>query len=98
MTSSQLQSKHSEVEDALAAIDYYFDQGWTDGLPVVPPTEERILEFLRHAGCEPDEIVGTVPARRRIVTAEKVAINAVMAGCRPEYMPVVLAAFRAMCE
>ena len=98
MASSQLRSERREVDDALAAIDYYFDKGWTDGLPVVPPTEPSILEFLRHIGMGPDEIVGTVPARRRVVTAEKLAINAVMAGCKPEYMPVVLAAFQAMCD
>src|SRR5215207_9835579 len=98
VASTQIKSQRFEVDDALAAIDYYFDKGWTDGLPVVPPTEESIREFLRHAGLEPDEVVGSVPARRRVVTAEKLAINAVMAGCRPEYMPVVVAAFRAMCD
>jgi hypothetical protein len=74
------------------AIEAYFERGWTDGLPVVPATPEAIRPFLAVAGLEPGDIVLTEATRRRSISAEKVAINAVMAGCRPEYMPVVVAA------
>ena len=72
--------------------------GWTDGLPVVPPTAEKIGAFLDVVGRSPSAILGTEPVRGRVVTVEKVAINAVMAGCRPEYFPVALAAIEAMLE
>jgi hypothetical protein len=98
MTAGQIASARYEVADALQAIEFYFEKGWTDGLPVVPPTEARVREFLDRAGRAPDEVVGRLDARRRVVTAEKVAINAVMAGCLPEYLPVVIAAVEAMSE
>lgn len=98
MAAPAIGSKRFEVDDALQAIEFYFEKGWTDGLPVVPPTEARVQEFLDRAGRSPDEVVGRLDARRRVVTAEKVAINAVMAGCMPEYMPVVIAAVEAMSE
>ncbi len=78
------------------AIERCYELGWTDGLPVVPPTEERVSEFLNRAGRDASEVVGELPERRRQITAEKVAANAVMAGCLPEYLPVVLAATEAM--
>ncbi|MGH9245446.1 MAG: hypothetical protein ACRD29_14250 [Acidimicrobiales bacterium] len=73
-------------------VELFFDHGWTDGLPIVPPTPERVAAMLDAAHAEPDEVLGTVAERQRSVTAEHAAINAVMAGCRPEYFPVVLAA------
>jgi hypothetical protein len=76
-------------------VEDYFDRGWTDGLPIVPPTPERVENFLAYARLEPDEVLGTVPTREVVATAEKVAINAVMAGCKVEYFPVVVAAVRA---
>ncbi len=76
----------------------FFERGWTDGLPVVPPTPERVRAMLDHAGVEATEIVGTVPERSREITANKAAINAVMAGCRVEYFPVVLAGLSAMLD
>ena len=69
-----------------------------DGLPVVPPTDERILRMLAAPRASPDEIVGEVPPNLAPITVEKVAINAVMAGCKPEYLPVVLAALEAALE
>ena len=91
-----LQSKRHQVSDLDEAIEFYFEQGWTDGLPVIPPTEERIWAFLEAAGLDPDREIAQIKDRRVSVTAEKVAINAVMAGCRPEYMPVVVAATEAI--
>jgi len=82
------------LEDEMEAA---FDRGWTDGLPVVPPTERRVLAMLQGTSRKPDEVVAVVPPDLIPCTVEKVAINAVMAGCRPEYLPVVLAAVEAAC-
>jgi hypothetical protein len=81
-----------------ALIEAYYDAGWTDGLPVVPPTDGTVAAMLAGAGLEGHEVLGEIPGRNTVVTAEKVAINAVMAGCRPEYAPVVVAALRALCR
>jgi hypothetical protein len=80
------------------AIEACFERGWTDGLPVVPATAEAIEPFLAAAGLAHDDVVLREPVRRRIITAEKLAINAVLAGCRPEYMPVLVAALDAMAD
>ena len=85
-----------ELPDTIEAIEFYYEQGLTDGLPVIPPTEERVLQFLDAAGVEPTEVIGTRPSRNWIVTADKVAINAIMAGCLPEFAPVVVASIRAL--
>src|SRR5213594_319306 len=87
-----------DVADAFAANELYQDNGWTDGLPIVPPTDTLVQTFLEAARLAPGDVVGVEPVRRRRLTAEKVAIAAVMAGCRPEYMPVVLAVVRALCD
>jgi len=93
---AQLTSKRYQVNDLPEAMELYFEKGWTDGLPVVPPTEEKIVAMLDAAGLDPDREIAQIKDRRVTVTAEKVAINAVMAGCRPEYMPVVAAAVEAI--
>lgn len=98
MAVQRLASRQYEFDDATEAIEFYFRQGWTDGLPVIPPTVERVQQFLDQAGLSPSDIIGTEPTKGRVITAEKVAINAVMAGCLPEYFPVVVAAVEAMCE
>jgi hypothetical protein len=84
----------AELEDEMEAM---WDRGWTDGLPVVPPTEGRVLAMLDGTTRDPDEVVALVPPNLAPVTVEKVAVNAVLAGCRPEYLPVVLAAVEASC-
>jgi hypothetical protein len=89
------QHRYRSVDDLL---DDYDARGWTDGLPIVAPTPERVETFLDVVGLEPAEVVGTVPSWDVVVDAEHVAINAVMAGCRPEYMPVVVAAVRAITQ
>ena len=91
-----LQSTRYDVADMSAAVDFYFDKGWTDGLPVVPPTENAIWGMLESSGLEPQAEITFIDNRQVSVTAEKVAINGVMAGCRPEYMPVLVAAVEAM--
>ena len=85
-----------EWDESVAAIERCYELGWTDGLPVIPPTITRVQEFLSQVDLKPDIVVGSVPERRRTVTVEKLAANAVMAGCLPEYFPVVLTAARAM--
>ena len=72
-----------------------FSRGWSDGLPVVPPTPVRVLRMLGGTSRDPQESVGRIPPNNAPCTVEKVAINAVMAGCKPEYMPVVLAVVEA---
>lgn len=79
-------------------IEACFERGWTDGLPVVPPTDDRILRMLQGTRRDPQEVIGSVPPNLLPCTVEKAAINAVMAGCLPEYMPVVLAALEAALE
>ena len=93
-----LTSKRWEVESFQEAIELYYRRGWTDGLPVVPPTEDRVMQFLENCGHAPQDIIGTVPERRRSITAEKVAINAIMAGCLPAYAPVVVSAIEAITQ
>ncbi len=87
-----------ESADPIELIEAYFKRGWTDGLPVVPPTDKTVAGMLAGAGLRGDEVIGEIPGRNTVVVAEKVAINAVMAGCKPEYMPVVVAAVRALCH
>lgn len=82
-------------EDEAEAI---FERGWTDGLPVVPPTERRVMRMLAGTTRDPKEVLGLCPPNLGELTVEKVAINAVMAGCKPEYMPVVLAAVEAVLD
>lgn len=84
-----------EKEDAIEAC---FERGWSDGLPVVPPTQARVLAMLEGTTRAADEVLGLMPSNLDTCTVEKVAINAVMAGCRPEYMPVVLAAVEAVLD
>ena len=78
--------------------EFMFDQGFTDGLPVVPPTPSRVLKMLRGTRRDAQEVVATVPPNLAPATVEKVAINAVLAGCKSEYLPVVIAALEAVCS
>ena len=85
-----------EIAASEDLIETCYERGWTDGLPVVPPTRERVLRMLAGTTRKPDEVIGMVPPDLAECTVEKVAINAVMAGCKPEYLPVVLAAVEAV--
>src|SRR3970282_925519 len=95
---TQLSSKRHAVEDLNHAIEFCYQQGWTDGLPVVPPTEPAVRAMLDAAGLAPDTQSAFIPNRQVAVTAEKVAVNAVMAGCLPGYMPIIAAAVEALAE
>ena len=90
-----IRSRRIEIEDEADAIEACFDRGWSDGLPLVPPTPERVLAMLEGTTRKPDEVLGIMPPDRVECTVEKIAVNAVMAGCKPEYLPVVLAAVEA---
>ena len=98
MTNPDLTARRHRFGNWEEAQEYYFDTGLTDGLPIVPPTEERVRAMLEYAGLSSEEVIGVETIRQKRITAEKVAINAVMAGCRPEYFPVVLSAVAACCE
>ena len=80
------------------AQDYYFDEELTDGLPIVPPTPERVEAMLDYCGLAAGHVLGTEGIRHKSFLAEKVAANAVMAGCLPEYFPAVVAAVSAISE
>ena len=87
-----------QVVSEIDAIEYAFDRGWSDGLPVVPPTRERIDRILAVNGIEPGRVVGQVSERNRSISAELVAANAVMSGCADSLFPVVLAAVEAVLD
>ena len=92
-----LKARRLELADLDDEMEVMFERGYTDGLPVVPPTEARVLRMLQGTSRAPDDIVAVVPPDLVEVTVEKVAINAVMAGCKPEYLPWVIAAVEAIC-
>ena len=92
------QSRKLDVPGHDDVVEACFDQGWSDGLPVVPPTEVRVARMLAATQREAVEVIGAVPPSLAACTVEKVAINAVLAGCKPEYFPVVLAAVEAALE
>src|SRR2546426_11483857 len=93
-----LTSKRYQVQDAADAIEFCFQQGWTDGLPVVPPTPDRVSAMLEAARLEPSQQVAFITNRAVSVTAEKVAVNAVMAGCKPEDIPIGVGALGGLRE
>lgn len=87
-------------DDAFDRVnEYFYERGWTDGLPIVPPTEERVHAMLAGmAWRKPDEVIGVIPPRRGAATLSQIAVNAVMAGARPEYLPVIVAAVQAVSD
>src|SRR5215467_8177187 len=87
---------HEAPDDLLAAIDYCYDQGWTDGLPVVPPQVDRVHAMLAADDRAPETVIAKHPATGLELSLHAAAVNAVMAGCLPEYFPVLVAAFEAM--
>ena len=85
-------------ESFFETVDFYHKKGWTDGLPIIPPTKEMIRTFLDSGGIREGQIIFEVPERKRSVEAEKIAINAILAGCLPVYMPVLISALEAMAD
>src|ERR1044071_8826489 len=98
MAEAALQSKRLYAAEDEDPHEFFFEKGVTDGVPVVPPTEERVQRMLAATTRDPQELLGTIGPNYGRATVEKIAINAVMAGCHPSYFPVVLAGVEAMCE
>ena len=96
--SSNTTSKTYSFQSPHDAAEYFLDQGWTDGLPINIPTETAVARFVEFSGRPGQDIIGVEPVKNREITLEKVAINAVMSGCKPEYFPVLLAAVEALLE
>ena len=93
-----MQIEQWQFDDWEGALEHYFREGLTDGLPVVPPTPERVQALLDYCGLGPEDVLGTEGIRHKRFPAGKVAVSAVMAGCLPEHFPVVAAAVSAVCD
>jgi hypothetical protein len=98
MTTSSPRSKTVETSDTIEVIEECYQMGWTDGLPVVPPADYKVREMLEYAGMTGEEELLSLEMRRRVLTSENAAANAVMAGCLPEYFPVLVSTLRALDE
>jgi hypothetical protein len=96
-TSVHLESG-SIAELMTQAYEHAYDQGWTDGLPIIPATPEAVQQFIAASGHPGEEVIGIIPPRKGQATVEVLAVNAVMAGCRPEYMPVIIAALEGLTD
>ena len=97
--SGRFTSDKVTVEESLEAVNNLFlEKGWSDGLPIVPPTEEAVGKMLAATHRDPQDVIAALPPRRGDATVEKIAINAVMAGCMPEYLPLIVAAVEALGE
>jgi hypothetical protein len=97
-TDSPVISRQIEFSSAEDEFEAMYARGWTDGLPVIPPTRERVLRMLTGTTRHPQDVVAIAPPDLVELTVEKIAVNAVMAGCLPEYMPWVIAALEAVCN
>lgn len=99
LAASEITSERIHVSDDLEeAFEEMYERGWTDGLPVVPPTPDRVRRLIEGAGLRGDELIAELAPRGGLATVEKIAVNAVMAGCKPEYLPVVIAAVEALAQ
>jgi len=94
----QLSSRVYESQNIADVQALYHSNGWTDGLPIVPPTADAVQACLDWVMMPPDQLIGIEPVRGLAVTAEKLAVNAVMAGCLPMHFPVVVTAWMAMMQ
>ncbi len=92
----QLIAQRHDAEDMMAAIEYCHEQRWTDGPTVVPPTPQAVERIINYLKRDPQEEIAIIPPRDGVATIETIAINSVMAGCKPEYVPIVIAALKAM--
>jgi hypothetical protein len=91
--------KADSVEELLSrAYEHAYEAGWTDGLPIIPATPAKVDEFVAASGRGRDDVVGVLPPRKGQATVEVIAVNAIMAGCRPEYLPVVIAAIEGLTD
>ena len=90
----QLTSEQYQVEDVDAFADLAYEKGWTDGMPVFPPTLKKVTEIIDYVQRSPDEVLGIVSPGEGVATIEKVAINCAMAGCKPDYLPATIESVR----
>ncbi len=96
---ARLRSSQTVVDDSPEAInDHFYNERMTDGLPIVPPTPDRVARFIDASGRDASSVIGEIAPAWGKATVEKIAVNAVMAGCLPEYVPILIAAVQGMCE
>ena len=95
---SRISARKIELGSADDAFEFMYDQGFSDGLPLVPPTQERVINMLSGTDRDPPEIVAVMPPNMGTLTVEKIAINSVMAGCKPDYLPVIIGALEALSD
>src|SRR6516162_5867227 len=93
---TEIEANVVRVPEGTDLVEWYFEQGWTDGLPVVPPTRAQVDTIIEGLGGDPHFVECKVPPRHGSLSREVLAINIVMAGCKPEYAPVVRAAMLAL--
>jgi hypothetical protein len=99
MSTYKLVSERIQIEDSMDAVNnLFYEHGWTDGLPIIPPTEEQVQRMLSAVDSDPQEVVAVLPPRLAEATVEKIAVNAVMAGCLPDYLAVIITAVDAVAE
>ena len=99
MSDTQVELKAEDAVDLIrAAYEHAYEQGWTDGWPIIPATDKEVDEFVRASGRAAEELIGILPPRKGRLTVEVVAVNAIMAGCRAEYMPVIIAAVEGLLD
>jgi hypothetical protein len=95
----RLKSERIQVPENIVEINrVFYEKGWTDGLPIIPPTQERVLTLLHGTNRDPHDVIGLIPPSWAEVTVEKIAINSVMAGGLPEHLPFIIAAVEAMID
>jgi hypothetical protein len=85
-----------DSDDPLALMERYAANGWGDGLPMIPPTEDRVAAMLGDSGHDPEEVIAVLPPRSGMATRRMIAVNAVLAGCEPAHLPVLVAAVSAL--
>ena len=98
MTTNMERSKLVEASDTVEAIEECYRMGWSDGLPVIPPVDYKVREMLQYVGMTGEEELLSLDMRNRVLTSENAASNAVMAGCLPEYFPVLIATLKTLEE
>lgn len=99
MAEIKLTSKRIDVEDSIEDVfTTFYQRRWTDGLPIIPPTEENVIKMMEYVDYEPGDVIAVLPPKNAEATVEKIAINAVMAGCLPSFFPVVLTAVKAVSQ
>ena len=86
------------MTETLDGVEYFFGKEWSDGLPVVPPTEERLAAMLAATRRDPEEAIGLVPPLMAPASVRAIALHAIMAGCKPAYLPVVIGAMECLLE